>query len=92
MSEEPALDRFEECWHHLEDRMSDEQPGADSPGTTPPPLWNIAQVAARLAVTVRHVRRLVSERRIPFIRWGYHLRFDPIEIEAWIDRGRHSCS
>lgn len=71
--------------------MSVEQPAAGSSGTTPPPLLNIAQVAERLAVTVRHVRRLVSENRIPYIRWGYHLRFDLAEIEDWIDRSRHRC-
>ena len=48
------------------------------------PLLTIAEVAELLNVTVRHVRRLVQERRIPFIKWGHLLRFDPDEIEAWI--------
>jgi len=48
------------------------------------PLMSIAEVADWLGVTVRHVRRLVAERRIPFIKWGHLLRFDPDEIEAWI--------
>jgi hypothetical protein len=30
----------------------------------------------------------VSERRIPFIKWGRLLRFDPAEIEAWLDEAR----
>jgi excisionase family DNA binding protein len=51
-------------------------------------LWGIEAVARRLGVQVRHVRRLVAERRIPFIKWGHLLRFDPVEIEAWIDRLR----
>lgn len=50
------------------------------------PLLTIAEVAERLGVTVRHVRRLVHERRIPFIKWGHLLRFDPDEIETWIAR------
>ncbi len=33
-------------------------------------------------------RRLVHERRIPFVKWGHLLRFDPTEIEAWIDQIR----
>lgn len=61
------------------------------PPAAPRPLMNIAQVAERLAVTVRHVRRLVSDNRIPYIRWGYHLRFDAAEIEDWIDTCRHGC-
>ena len=51
-------------------------------------LLNISEVAEVLGVDVRHVRRLVHERRIPFIKWGHLLRFDPAEIEAWIDQSR----
>lgn len=51
-------------------------------------LWDIEAVAHRLGVQVRHVRRLVTERRIPFIKWGHLLRFDPAEIEVWLDGGR----
>ncbi len=51
-------------------------------------LLDIAGVADRLGVEVRHIRRLVAERRIPFIKWGHLLRFDPVEIDAWIDRAR----
>lgn len=58
----------------------------------PPPthdaLWDIDAVARRLGVPVRHVRRLVAERRIPFIKWGHLLRFDPTDIEAWLDHAR----
>lgn len=63
--------------------------------TTPDPiplprrLIAIAEVAELLGVELRHVRRLVHERRIPFVKWGHLLRFDPIEIEAWIDLHRH---
>lgn len=31
---------------------------------------SIEEVAEHLGVTVRHVRRLVAERRIPFLKWG----------------------
>src|SRR3954449_12263200 len=36
-----------------------------------PPLLTVQDVALQLGVTVRHVRRLVSERRIPYIKWGH---------------------
>lgn len=52
------------------------------------PLWDVNTVAEMLGVQVRHVRRLVSERRIPFIKWGHLLRFDPTEIEQWLDQLR----
>lgn len=51
-------------------------------------LLDIEAVAERLGVGVRHVRRLVHERRIPYVKWGHLLRFDPVEIEAWLDAAR----
>ena len=53
-------------------------------------LVDINVVAARLGVQVRHIRRLVHEPRIPYVKWGHLLRFDPVEIEAWLDRSRRS--
>ena len=52
-------------------------------------LMNVAELADRLAVDVRHVRRLVFERRVPFIKWGHLLRFDPVAIDKWIDDHRN---
>lgn len=51
-------------------------------------LVDIDGAADRLGVPVRHVRRLVAERRIPYIKWGSRLHFDPAEIDAWIQRHR----
>jgi excisionase family DNA binding protein len=51
-------------------------------------LMDLPAVAERLGVGERHVRRLVYERRIPFIKWGHLLRFDPDEVDAWIDESR----
>ena len=55
-------------------------------------LVDIAWVADRLDVSVRHARRLVQEKRVPFIKWGHLLRFDPDEIERWIDGARRPPS
>ena len=60
----------------------------DRNGHTRPPLMDIEAVAQRLAVGVRHVRRLVTEKRIPYRKWGHLLRFEPDEIEAWIEASR----
>jgi len=35
-----------------------------------PRLLNVAEVADVLGVHVRHVRRLVFESRIPYLKWG----------------------
>jgi excisionase family DNA binding protein len=51
-------------------------------------LIDIPAVAQRLGVQVRHVRRLVHERRIPYIKWGHLIRFDPADIDAWIKQSR----
>jgi excisionase family DNA binding protein len=51
-------------------------------------LVDINVVAGRLGVQVRHIRRLVHEGRIPYVKWGHLIRFDPVEIEAWLDRSR----
>lgn len=51
-------------------------------------LLSIAEVAEALGVEVRHVRRLVHEKRIPYIKWGHLLRFDPADIAAWVDAYR----
>ncbi len=53
-----------------------------------PRLLAIGEVAEHLGVAQRHVRRLVAERRIPFVKWGHLLRFDSGEIAAWLDRAR----
>ncbi len=54
----------------------------------PAVLLDINAVADRLGVQVRHVRRLVAERRIPYLKWGHLLRFDPDDIERWLDEAR----
>lgn len=51
-------------------------------------LIDIDGAAGQLGVSVRHVRRLVAERRIPYIKWGSRLHFDPAEIDAWIEQHR----
>lgn len=51
-------------------------------------LITLKQVAELLNVNERHVRRLVFERRIPYFKWGHLLRFDPVELEQWLERAR----
>jgi excisionase family DNA binding protein len=53
-----------------------------------PELMNIDQLAQRLGITVRHVRRLVAERRVPYLKVGKLVRFDSGEIATWLDSRR----
>ena len=51
-------------------------------------LMDIGGVAELLSVRVRYVRRLVAERRIPYIKLGHLLRFDRVQIDEWLERSR----
>jgi excisionase family DNA binding protein len=53
-----------------------------------PVLVDVTTVAKLLSVDVRFVRRLVSERRIPYLKLGTHLRFDVAEVVPWLDEHR----
>jgi excisionase family DNA binding protein len=48
------------------------------------PLLDVPGVAAYLTISVRPVRRLVAERRVPHHKVGHLVRFDPDEIDAWL--------
>ena len=52
------------------------------------PLLDVEAVADALGVTPRHVQRLVSERRIPFLKVGRFVRFDPGALNVWLDQQR----
>jgi len=52
-------------------------------------LVTIDQLADRLGASVRHLRPLVAERRIPFVKLGGLVRFDVAEVEGWVDASRH---
>jgi len=41
-----------------------------------------------MATSVRHIQRLVSERRIPYVKVGHFVRFDQAELTAWLEE-RH---
>jgi excisionase family DNA binding protein len=53
-----------------------------------PTLLDVLEVAEVLRTTPRHVRRLVEERRIPFVKVGRFVRFDSDEIGIWLSSHR----
>lgn len=57
-----------------------------------PVLLDVLQAAERLGVSERWVRRAVAERRIPFIKCGHFVRFDPADLDAFVDRNRVPAS
>ena len=69
-----------------QDHQDQTHPRAARP--TFPPLLDTAAVADVLSVSSRHIQRLVAERRIPFLRVGRFIRFDPAELSVWVDAQR----
>ena len=61
---------------------------ARAPGAEHTPLLDTAGLARWLGVEVVYIRRLVSERRIPFVKIGKYVRFDPSEVASWMDELR----
>jgi excisionase family DNA binding protein len=54
-----------------------------------PPLLTVEEVAELLSVSPTYVRRrLVFEKRIPYVKIGRHVRIDERDLEEFIDRGR----
>jgi excisionase family DNA binding protein len=45
-------------------------------------------LADHLGVTPRYVRRLIAEERIPYLKLGRLIRFDPDEIAEWLESAR----
>jgi excisionase family DNA binding protein len=67
--------------------------GARTPGAqaaAPTQLLTIEQAAAYLGTGERFVRRLITQRRIPFIKLGKHVRLERSALDEFIDAGRVS--
>ena len=63
--------------------MRRQEPG-DSTEVRQRPMLTPEEAAERLNVTLRFIRRLCHERRVPYTKVGKLVRFDPDELEAWI--------
>lgn len=53
-----------------------------------PHLIDVATLAERLALTERTIRRKVAQGQIAHYKLGNSIRFDPVEIEAWLEACR----
>ncbi|HEY8271315.1 MAG TPA: excisionase family DNA-binding protein [Pseudobdellovibrionaceae bacterium] len=50
-------------------------------------VWTIDDVAKELSCSIRHVRKLVSKNRIPYLKVGRLVRFSPQRISEWLHKG-----
>ena len=55
-------------------------------------LIDVPALAVELGVTQRFIRRLVAEDRVPFLKIGKFVHFDPREIDEWVDQQRHPAA
>ena len=57
----------------------------------PAQLLTIGQAAEYLGTGQRFVRRLISERRIPYVKLGKHVRLERCALDAFVAAGRVPC-
>lgn len=50
-------------------------------------VWSVEDVARELQVSVRHVYKLVSRNKIPYSKVGRLVRFSPVRICEWLQKG-----
>ena len=43
--------------------------------------------AARLGISVRHLRQLIRDGSLPVWRAGNRILIDPVRLQMWIDQG-----
>ena len=51
-------------------------------------LLDVGQAAAYLTIKPGYVRRLVREKRIPYVKVGKYVRFDIRDLDGWLDARR----
>ena len=51
-------------------------------------LLTVDQAAQRLGTKPRFIRRLIAEKRIPYVKLGSHVRIDPADLDQFVEAGR----
>ena len=54
-------------------------------------LLTVEQAAERLGTSVRFIRRLRTEGRIPVVKIGKHIRIDSTDLDNFITAGRQEA-
>lgn len=54
-------------------------------------LLTVEQAAAQLGTTTRFIRRLRTERRIPVVKLGKHIRIDSDDLDTYIRASRQEA-
>ena len=59
--------------------------------TTDLPLITAKQCAARLAISTRTLWAITNRKGIPHVRIGKALRYDPRDLETWIEKRKREA-
>ena len=51
-------------------------------------LLTLQEAADYLAISVGYLRRLVREKRIPYVKVGKYVRFNIRDLDGWLDARR----
>ena len=51
-------------------------------------MLTVAEAAAYLGTTPRHLRRLVADHSLGYYKVGGRLRFADVDLDAWLDSRR----
>jgi excisionase family DNA binding protein len=51
-------------------------------------LWDIRQLAEATGLSVHTIYAWTGQRRIPHVKIGTRVLFDPEEIKAWIEQNK----
>ena len=63
-----------------------EKPITDNSNLQPGALLNRNQIARFLGVSPRTISNMVRQRRIPVIKFGGSVRFDPVRVRKALDK------
>ena len=79
----------------MRDSTSDANPAAQPSGPPPrapqEPLWTVRQVAAYLGLHEKTIYDMVAAGRLPVVRMGRLLRFDPRGMLRWVSARKEGC-
>lgn len=50
-------------------------------------VWSVGDVARELQVSERYVYKLVSNDKIPYAKVGRLVRFSPVRVCEWLNKG-----
>jgi excisionase family DNA binding protein len=51
-------------------------------------LLTVDQAAEYLSTKPRFIRRLIAEKRIPYVKLGIHVRLDDNDLDDFVEAGR----